>query len=119
VTIPAVHVPKDGRIRTPLDFTLRSDWWFDTKRRVFRSDSGETFSPAGTLPSGSRIVYKVPSLARTDASKLNEHERELRRYMQIIMPHGESPARYLRAVCAWPTVEEAHVAPEVSLPGKH
>ena len=88
------------------------------KRRAFTSDAGETFSPRGALPAGSRIVYKVPNLAQADASSLNEHERELRRYMQVILPHGESPAKYLRAVRAWPSVEEAQVGPAVSLPGQ-
>jgi hypothetical protein len=116
VTIPAVGLPKDGSVRTPLDFKLKSGWQFDMKRRAFKSDSGEKFSPRGALPEGSRIVYKVPNLARADASRLNEHERELRRYMQVILPHGESPSKYLRAVRAWPSVEEAQVGPAVSLP---
>lgn len=100
----------------PLDFKLKSGWHFHTKRRAFESDSGEKFLPRGDLPGGSRIVYKVPNLARADASRLNEHERDLRRYMQVILPEGESPAGYLRSVRAWPPVEEAHVGPEVSLP---
>ena len=92
-------------------------WSFDTRRRVFKSDGGETFSPLGGLPKGSRIVYKIPNLARTDAMKLNEHERALRRYMQLVLPAGEQPTKSLRRVKAWPPVEEAHVAPQVSLPG--
>jgi len=116
VTIPAVPSPKDGSLRTPLDLKLRSNWHFDTKRRVFESDSGETFSPRGDLPKGSRIVYKVPNLARADASSLSEHERELRRYMQVILPQGETAGTYLRAVRAWPSVDDAQIGPEVSLP---
>ena len=116
MTIPAVPLPKDGSVRTPLDIKLKSNWYFDTKRRTFKSDAGETFSPRGTVPQGTRIVYKVPSAAHADESSLNEHERELRRYMQVILPRGESPANYLRAVRAWPPVEEAHVGPDVSLP---
>ena len=116
MTIPAVRLPKDGSVRTPLDFKLKSGWRFDVKGRAFKSDSGEKFSPRGALPARSRIVCKVPNLAQADESKLNEHERELRRYMQEILPHGESPAKYLRAVRAWPSVEDAQVGPEVSLP---
>jgi hypothetical protein len=112
VTIPAVPSPKDGSVRTPIDIKLRSNWYFDTKRRTFTSDAGETFSPRGAVPPGTRIVYKVPSVARA----VNEHQRELRRYMQIILPRGESPAKYLRTIRAWPSVEEAHVGPDVSLP---
>ena len=105
-----------GSIRTPVDFTLKPDWSFDTKRRTFVSESGEKFSPLGYVPQGSRIVYKVPTLARADGSTLNENERALRRYMQLILPKGTSPATYLRTVRAWPSVEEAHLSSQVSLP---
>ena len=117
MTIPAVPLPKDGSIRTPLDFTLKPDWSFDPKRRTFRSAKGKTFSPFDDLPKGSRIVYKVPGLARADASTLNQHERALRRAMQLILPPGESAAGLLSKVRAWPPVQEARAGPEVSLPG--
>jgi hypothetical protein len=116
VTIPAVRVPGDAGVRMPVDFTLKSGWRFDAKRRAFHSDRGETFSPRGKLPDGSRLVYKVPGLAKADPATLTAHERDLRRYMQLILPEGESPAAYLRAVRAWPPVEAAHVGPDVSLP---
>jgi hypothetical protein len=116
VTIPAVPAPNDGSVRTPLDVKLKPGWHFDTKRRRFESDSGEKHSPRGQLPKGSRIVYKAPNLARADASSLNEHERELRRYMQVILPPGDSPGSYLPTVRSWPSVEDATVGPDVSLP---
>jgi hypothetical protein len=117
VTIPAVHLPNDGSIRPSIDFTLQAGWSFDTRRRIFRSERGETFSPPGDLPKGSRIAYKLPRLARADLKKLDKHERALRRYMQFVLPAGERAATYLRAVREWPPVEEAHVTPQVSLPG--
>ncbi len=49
--------------------------------------------------------------------KLSPSERDLRRYMQVILPDGVSAADYVEIVRAWPSVEEAWVAPEVSLPG--
>ena len=116
MTIPAVPLPKDGGVRTPLDFKLKPGWHFDTKRGTFESAAGERFSPRGDLPKGSRIVYKVPNLARADPSKLNEHERDLRSYMQVILPRGESPEKYLQVIRSLPPVEEAHIGPEVSLP---
>jgi hypothetical protein len=116
VTIPAVPLPKDGSVRPSIDFTLKPGWSFDTTRRTFKSERGETVSPLGDLPKGSRIVYKVPSLARKDAKKLDKHERALLRYMQVVLPAGERPERHLRTVGAWPPVEEAHVTPQVSLP---
>ena len=116
MVIPAVPAPKDGSIRAPVDFTLKPDWSFETKRRIFMSAKGDKFSPFADLPAGSKIVYKAPGLARADVSKLNEHERALRRYMQLILPAGESAARLLPLVRSWPPVEEAGAGPEVSLP---
>ena len=54
--------------------------------------------------------------ARADPSRLNDAERDLRRYMQVILPPGESTNKYLKVIRAWPSVEEAHAGPEVSLP---
>jgi hypothetical protein len=116
VTIPAVPLPKDS-VRPTIDFTIKGGWSFDSRRRIFKSERGETFSPLGHLPKSSRIAYKVPRVARADARKLDEHERALRRYMHLVLPAGEQPARFLRRVRAWPPVEEAHVTPQVSLPG--
>ena len=116
MTVPAVPLPTDGSIRTPIDFTLKSGWSFDTKHRVFTSESGEKFSPLSGLPKGSRVVYKVPRLARAEVATLSKPERALRRHMQLILAAGEPAAKYLRALQAWPAVEEAHLSPQVSLP---
>jgi hypothetical protein len=116
MTIPAVPLPQDGSVRTPVDFKLKPGWRFVSRSCTFESDTGETFSPRGDLPEGSRIVYKVPNLARADASKLNEHEKELRRYMQLILPQRTSAAKYQSTVRGWPCVEDSHAGPEVSLP---
>ena len=116
--IPAVPLPVGTKVRTPIDLKLRPKWQFDTSRRVFASDSGEEFAPRGELPKNSRIVYKVPSLVDVDEARLSKSEKDLRRYMQVILPAGESPATYIEVVRAWPCVAEAHVAPEVSLPSQ-
>jgi hypothetical protein len=114
--IPAVRLPKSAGIRTPVEVKLKSKCRYDSSRRVFESESGERFNPSGDLPSKTRIVHKVPSLAAADPATLSRHERELRRYLQVILPHGESPADYVAAIRSWPCVEDAWVAPEVSLP---
>ena len=116
MTIPEVLPPTDGSVRTPIDFTLKAGWSFDTKSRIFTSESGETFSPFSSLPKGSKVVYKVPRLARANVSKLSEAERALRPHMQLILPAGETPTEYRSAVQAWPVVEAAQVGPQVSLP---
>jgi hypothetical protein len=39
--------------------------------------------------------------------------------VQVILPAGESPADYVDLIRAWPSVEEAWVGPEISLPNAH
>ena len=113
--IPAVPLPANSTIRIPVDVKLKPGWRFDTRGRAFESDSGEWFVPRA-LPRKTRIVYKTPALARADAGKLSGPERELTRYLQIILPEGESPERHVEAIRSWAPVEEAHVAPLPSLP---
>ena len=98
--IPAVPLPKDGGVRTPIDIKLKPEWHFDTKRRMFVSDSGEKFAPRGQLPKSSRIVYKVPSLVGADPARLSKHERDLRRYMQVILPAVNRPPSTSRSCAA-------------------
>ncbi len=114
--IPAVHLPENGKIRTPVDLKLKPGWRYEPSKRVFVSDDSEKFAPIGDLPKKTKIVYKVPSLAQADEGGLSETEKNLQRYMQVILPEGESPAKYLNVVRAWDCVEEAQTAPEISLP---
>lgn len=114
--IPGVPLPEKSKIRTAIDVKLKPKWRFEPSRRVFVSDSVEKFAPRGDLPKNSKIVYKVPSLAGADEAKLSKSERDLRRYVQVILPSGESPAEYINVIRGWPCVAEANVAPEVSLP---
>lgn len=114
--IPAVPLPANSGIKTPVDLKLKPKWRFDRARRVFASDSGQTFAPHDDLPRNSKIVYKAPNLAAAAEAELSQAERDLRRYMQVILPADESPAAYVETIRAWPCVAEAHVAPEVSLP---
>jgi hypothetical protein len=114
--MPAVPVPRNAGIRTPVEVKLKPRYKYDPSRRMFESESGERFKPSGDLPKNTRIVYKVPALAQSDPAKLSWYEKDLRRYVQVILPEGESPADYVEAIRAWPSVEEAWVAPEMSLP---
>ena len=83
---PAVDPPARLR-RGSVDLKLKSHWRFDTARSLFVMGSGRMFVPTG-LPRGSRIVYKAPSLAAADAARLSRHERDLQRYVQVILRQG-------------------------------
>ena len=109
-------MPGGRGVPTPIDIRVKTTWRFDTTRRVFSSTSGETFAPLPTLPAGSRLAYKVPKLAEADPKTLSPPERDLARYMHVILPQGKPPHDFLQAVRAWPPVESADVAPVVSLP---
>jgi hypothetical protein len=113
---PAVHVPRSAKVRIPVEVKLKPRYRYNPSERVFESSSGARFDPFGYLPKKTRIVYKTPALAEKDASKLSRWERELRRHLQVILPHGASPRDYVDIIRKWPSVEGAEVGPEVSLP---
>jgi hypothetical protein len=114
--MPAVPLPRSAGIKTPVEVKLKPKYRYDSSRRMFESESGERFKPFGGPPKNTRIVYKVPALAEADPARLSKHEKDLRRYMQVILPEGESPVDYVETIRAWPSVEDAWVAPEISLP---
>jgi len=114
--MPAVPAPKSAAIRVPVELKLKRNYKYDSRKRVFESGSGTSFDPYRDLPKDTRIVYKVPALAAADEAKLSKPEKDLRRYMQVILPQGVSPQDFVEIVRAWPSVEEASVGPDVSLP---
>lgn len=114
MTQPAVPAPPS--LECSLDLELQPGWRFDTRRRRFERESGETFSPYGDLPEGARIVYKVPRLAREDPARLSGAERDLQRYLQVVLPAGTSAQDCLAKIRAWPSVAAVQRGPVVSLP---
>ena len=110
------EVPAPASVKVTIDLKLKPDWRFDQRRRRFQNDSGETFSPSRDLPKGAKTVHKVPRLAGADIATLSDTEKDLRRYLQVILPAGESPEKYLAAVRGWPCTAEAHTGPQASLP---
>jgi hypothetical protein len=118
--IPAVRIPKGAKLRTPVEIKLKPGWHFDARRRVFVSDRGESFAPRGELPKNSRIVHKTPAIAaaaRSVKAALSSAEKNLLRYLQVILPAEHAAAEHVKTVRQWPCVEEATLPPEVSLPG--
>ena len=114
--MPAVPLPQNAGIKFPVEVKLKPKYRYDPRRRVFESESGKQFNPSGDLPRNTKIVYKVPALAEADPARLSTPEKDLRRYMQVILPDGKSPADYIKTIRAWPSVEEAWLPPEISLP---
>ena len=111
---PAVPPPK-GLVGRSIDYKLKLGWRYDAVKKVFVDAKGAEFAPR-PIGKKSRLVYKVPGLANVTRRPLSKAERDLQRYMQVIVPPSRSPEEVLKAVQSWPCVEEAHVAPELSLP---
>jgi len=114
VTYPAVPPPQQLSGRS-VEFKLKPGWRFDEAKGVFIDPRGVEFATP-RLPKNSRVLYKVPSLARSAPKKLSGAEKDLQRYMQVILPSPRSTRTVLQAVQSLPGVEEAHLAPEISLP---
>jgi hypothetical protein len=114
VTYPAVPPPKELRGRS-IDFKLKPGWRYDEAKAVFIDPKGMEFT-APRLPKNSRILYKVPSLARSAAKGLSKAEKDLQRYMQVILPSPHSAKTVLKTLQSLPGIEEVHLAPEISLP---
>lgn len=117
--IPAVRIPADAKIRTPVEIKLKPGWQFDAGRDVFVSDRGEEFEAHGELPNKSKIVHKTPAIAaaaRKAKGKLSDDEKNLLRYLQVILPADEPPAKHLKTIRAWPWVDDANLPPDPSLP---
>ena len=112
--LPAIPPPKKLTGRS-IDLKLKPGWRFDEAKGVFIDRSGVEFATP-RLPKNSRVLYKVPSLARSASRKLSVAERDLQRYMQVILPSPRSTKSVLQAVQSLPGVEEAHLAPAISLP---
>ena len=112
----SVPAPKGAKVRRPVELRLKAGWRYDPERRVFLTPGGERCSPGPGLPRGTRIALKVPSLHRVRGAALSHPERELLRYVQVILPAKAAPADYVAAIAAWACVDEARLAPEAGLP---
>lgn len=111
---PAVP-PPPGTPRT-ITVTLTRGWAFDEKARRFRGPKAASFTPSG-LPDGARVQHTVPELAGRPPAGLSPEERDLQRYVQVVLPAGTLPHDLLPAIRRWPCTDSAIPGPDVSLPG--
>lgn len=111
---PDVPPPANVEILRPVDFKLKPGWRFDEASRAFTGPAGESFTPE--LPKGAKLVFKVPDLARSRRKNLSPDEKDLQRYMQVVLPSAWKPEEFAKKVKAWPCADAPHAAPVVSLP---
>lgn len=113
---PSVPSPNHGQVKLPIDAKLKVGWTFDAKRSLFVSDQGERFDPFPLLPKTTLIVYKVPNLIDADPKKLSEAERDLKLYIQVILPDSSLSQDHVDKIRQWPCLSDASVGPTISLP---
>ena len=111
---PSVSLPP-GLIARPIDFKLKPGWHYETAQGVFVGPRGVRFA-LQDLPASARVEHKVSIPKRTAARQWSKAERELQRHMHVVLPPEHKPEEYVADVQRWPCVEEAHLAPEPSLP---
>jgi hypothetical protein len=55
-------------------------------------------------------------VARKRPERMTGKEKDLARFVEVVLPRGKKASDYLGKVEAWPFVEKVDAAPEVSLP---
>lgn len=106
-----------SRGRPHLVVQLKFDWRFDPSQDAFVSSRGRVVAPHKALPRGSRVVHMVPELATEDPRELNQDERDLTRYVHVMLPKRADVSQLLDTVGAWICVADVRLPPEISLPG--
>jgi hypothetical protein len=91
---------------------LGRGWRLDAKGALV-SSRGRRVAPTG-LPAGSDVRSVVPRAKR--AAKASAVERELERFVHVVLPARSDVARALAEVRRWAGVESARTSPEICLP---
>ena len=116
----AVEGHKPGRIpgglRPNIVIRLKKGWTFESDSRAFISRDGQKLSPMKDLPEGSRLVYVAPELAQAVPESLSEDERNLARYLHVILPEGTGPSAYFHVLRKWACIDKVEPSPDISLP---
>ena len=110
------HGEAPAELLRALSLKLKPGWRFDPAAGQFVSASGERLSVLDQLPKGSEILPTAPALAKADPAKLSAAERNLARYVQLILPKGDMTTETLPIVKEWSAVETVTLPPEISLP---
>ena len=115
MTMPSVPAPDD--VQASIDIKLKANWTYDEDQDLFRGPRGKTFSAGDSLPSGARIVHKVPQLVQRPRASLTVAERDLCRYLQVVDLERADPEPFVAQIRTWPSVESVAIGPRCELPG--
>ena len=96
---------------------LKPEWRLEGRSGTLASEEGESVDTKLDLPPGSRIVRMIPGLAGVEVSALSPEERNLARYLHVLLPEGVELADFLEIVRKWPCTDEGRLPPEPELTG--
>ena len=77
---------------------------------------GRQFQPRRRIPPFSRIEYTVPRLTAAQPEKLAGAQKDLSRFIRVVLPKGHDPMDYVEELRSWPCLQEIHVGPTPDLP---
>lgn len=97
-----------------LQVKLKRGWRLDPDGPCFLTARGVRQTIEG-LPPGARVVPQIELPPR--GARLSAAERELERFVHVLLPRDADPRRVLRRVEKWACVEDVQLPPDVSLPG--
>lgn len=114
MTLPSV--PPPGDIRRPVIGKLKKGWTWDKQAAQFVGPRGKIFDPHDQLPPDTHCGLNVPILAKRRATSLSPAEKDLLRYIQILLPQGVEPEALAESIAQWPCFESAVASPRFELP---
>lgn len=109
---PAIPVPGHAGVRLPIVVELKKGWHYEEASGSF-AHGRQRFDPAEALPAGAQVTQRFPA---GSIPPRTTQERELARFVQLVLPPDDVPAKYLDLVQRWPCVANAYVIPPPSLP---
>ena len=115
VMIPAIPPPKELRCRS-IDFKLKPGWRFDEAKGVFIHRSGLEFANRRGCRKTAASSIKCPAWRDRHPKNSPALKEICSATCRLIPPSPRSTKSVSQAVQSLPAVEEAHLAPEISLP---
>jgi hypothetical protein len=108
-----VEVP--AGLRPVIHALLKPRWTLQPKPGKFVAGQREV-SSAEQLPPAAQIDYLVSRLQKVPREKLSAPEKKLARWVQILLPVGTKPEKFVAELKTWPCFVEVHVAPPPTPP---
>jgi hypothetical protein len=95
---------------------IKPGWHFSEDQNAFVSPDEQASFRLQELPSGARVVYVAPQLARGNPRNLSADERNLALYLQVIFEQEVDLEHYLDTIRKWPCIDQVRLPADVSLP---